>query len=282
MEPYPRSVPATLAPVVEELELRQPKVVTREMLRSILSRRGVALSAREAAHRLQRHGWLLSLRTRGAWEFAPASRAGPIGSGDRFIELRATLVRRPRLQVAVAYESAVWLHGLARRVPAKDVLAVPRGVKSPQALEGYRITRNWGRLSTVLIDNLPAWRIETLLVLIAAHPTSYRGWPTINDWLDEAVRRADEALILEELDGCPGATWARVGYVLETAGRREIADRIHGLRGSRGAGPFYLGPRKSPGIYNGRWNIRDSLLVRTSPVGVSNSQAGRIPANRDH
>ena len=257
-----RSLPASLASVAEELELRQPKIVTKEMLRTILSKKGINLNEGDVANRLQKHGWLLSLKTMGAWEFAPGSRAGALGSGDRFIELRATLLRRPGFQVAIACESAVWLHGLGRRAPNKNVLAVPQGVIAPPALQGFRITRNWGRLSATLIDSLPVWRIETLLVLIAAHPTSYRAWPTIGEWLDEVARRAEEAAILEELSGRSSATWARMGYILEIVGQLKIANRLHAQPQPRKRGPFYLGPRNATTTYSQRWNILDSLLAR--------------------
>lgn len=104
-----RSVPSSLAPIIEELELRQPKLVTKAYIEALMEERGMNLRPEDVTHRLQMQGWLLSLKTKNAWEFAPASRAGKIGSGDPFIELRATLHHRPDLPVAVAYESAAWI-----------------------------------------------------------------------------------------------------------------------------------------------------------------------------
>jgi hypothetical protein len=118
-------------------------------------------------------------------------------------------------------------------------------------------------LSPTVIDALPVWRIETLLVFIAAHPAGYRGWPTIGEWLDEAVRKVDKALILEELAGRTSPTWARIGYILEMAGGFEVANRIHEHPRSKRPGPFYLGSRKAAGTFNKRWNVRDSLLWRS-------------------
>lgn len=66
-----RPVPARPAPVLEELELRQPVVVTRSLLTEILAQTQVSLPPEATAERLVRLGWLLPLRTRGAWEFAP-------------------------------------------------------------------------------------------------------------------------------------------------------------------------------------------------------------------
>src|SRR5438128_12168136 len=103
-----RPVPSSLAPVVEELELRQPAVVTRSLLTELGARTGARLSPEAVAERLVRLGWLLPLRKRDAWEFAPAARAGAHRSGDPWIELRALLEHDPDAPVAVAFDSALW------------------------------------------------------------------------------------------------------------------------------------------------------------------------------
>jgi hypothetical protein len=254
-----RSTPAALAPILEELELRQPKIVTRELLAKIVDERDVSLTVMDISDRLQRHGWLLSLKTQGAWEFAPAARAGPIGSGDPFIELRATLLRRPGLSAAVAYDSAAWIHGLAGRAPEKHVVAIPAHTVAPPALRDFRFTRQTSRLDPVDVDGLPTWRIETLLVLMGAHPTSYRAWPNVGEWLAEASEKVDQKLILEELKQRPRSAWARTGYLLETGGRVDVAEAIE-KRAPEGKGPFYLGSRKSGGRHERRWGVRDSVL----------------------
>ena len=147
-----RSIPSSLAPVIEELELRQPRLVTKAYLTDVINERSLSLHPDDVAHRLQQQGWLLSLKTKDAWEFAPASRAGRIDSGDPFIELRATIHHKPDLPVAVAYESAAWLHGLTRRPPEKDVIAMPTEVDPPPALTEFRITRVWGQIDPIYID----------------------------------------------------------------------------------------------------------------------------------
>lgn len=266
-----RSAPAALAPILEELELRQPKIVTRELLAEIVDERDVSLTVKDISERLQRHGWLLSLRTQGAWEFAPAARAGPIGSGDSFIELRATLLRRPDLSVVVAYDSAAWVHGFARRVPERQVLAIAKETVAPPALRDFRFTRQTSRLDPMDMDGLPTWRIEALLVLMAAHPTSYRAWPNVTEWLAEASERIDQKLILEELSGRPLSAWARTGYLLETGGRHDAAEAVE-KKAPTGKGPFYLGSRKSGGRHDRRWDVRDSIL-RFRDIHVEDSGA---------
>ncbi len=261
-----RSVPSSLAPVIEELELRQPKLVTKTYLADIITDRGLSLRPDDVTHRLQQQGWLLSLKTKDAWEFAPASRAGRIDSGDPLIELRATIHHRPELPVAVAYESAAWLHGLARRPPEKEVIAIPADINPPPALTGFRITRMRGQIDPVNIDQLPIWSIETLIVLMGERPMAYRAWPTVMEWLREATSRVDYDLILKELSGRRIPTWARTGYILEAGGRQDIGEQIHQKSQPSRQGPFYLGPRRSPGKVDKRWDVRDSILLyRESP-----------------
>lgn len=268
-----RSVPSSLASIIEELELRQPKLVTKAYLVDLIEDLGLSLRPEEVTHRLQKQGWLLSLKTKDAWEFAPASRAGRIGSGDLFIELRATLYHRPELPVAVAYESAAWLHGFARRPPEKDVISIPANVEPPPALKGFRITHIRGQTEPVRVDQLPIWSIETLIVLMSERPMSYRAWPTVMEWLVEATARVDYDLILKELSGRGLATWARTGYILEAGGREDLGERIHQQMEPSRKGPFYLGPRRALGKVDMRWDVRDSILIyRDTPSSKHKTQ----------
>ena len=155
----PRPIPPRLAAVVEYLELFQPGILTLSDIENYLRELGMDDDPATIARDLQRHGWLLPLRTRGRWEFAPGARAGALSSGDLLIELRATLQRRD-LPVALAYDSAAWLQGLSARQPQKQVLATyPKQRKLPPALSDFRITRIWGVLEPEWKDNLPVWRV---------------------------------------------------------------------------------------------------------------------------
>jgi hypothetical protein len=256
-----RSVPSSLAPIIEELELRQPKLVTKASLENIIAERSLELRPEDVSHRLQQQGWLLSLKTTDAWEFAPASRAGRIGSGDPFIELRATLHHRPDFPVAVAYESAAWLYGYSRRPAEKDVLSIPSHIDPPPALQGFRITHILGQIDPIQIDELPVWSVESLIVLMAERPMSYRAWPTVMEWLEEATSKIHYELVLEELSGRGMATWARTGYILEAGGRNDLGEKIYQQINESRKGPFYLGPRRVPGRVDKRWDVRDSVLM---------------------
>jgi hypothetical protein len=256
-----RSVPKSLALVVEELELRQPTLVTKEYLGEILSEQRINLHPSDVAHRLQKHGWLLSLRTKDAWEFAPAARAGRIGSGDPWIELRATIHHRSNFPAAVAYESAAWLHNLAQRSPEVEVIAIKPTVNPPPALKVFRITRMWGQLPPIWMNELPVWGLETLLVLMGERPMAFRAWPTVMEWLAEAVSRVDQDTLFKELQGRRLPTWARTGYLLELGGREDIGESIQRKVKLSRRGPFYLGRRTSFGRYDKRWDVIDSIFL---------------------
>lgn len=256
-----RSVPSSLAPIIEELELRQPKLVTKAYLETLVEERNVRLRPEAVSHRLQRLGWLISLKTKDAWEFAPASRAGKIGSGDPFIELRATIRHKPDLPVAVAYESAAWLLGFTRRPAEVEVLSIPYHFNPPPALRDFRITHVLAQSEPIQIEELPVWSVESLVVLMAERPMSYRAWPTVMEWLEEACSKIHYEDILEELSDRGKATWARTGYLLDAGGRSDFGERIHEQVDSSNAGPFYLGSRNVPGKVDQRWNVRDSILL---------------------
>jgi predicted transcriptional regulator of viral defense system len=118
-----RSLSRQLAPLVAELELRQPVLVSLQELAALAEEAGLRTPAKVIAARLRTTGWLLPTGQRGIYEFAPGAHAGPYGHGDPFIDLRAALSAGQPL--AVALQSALWLHGLAERAPDRHELAAP-------------------------------------------------------------------------------------------------------------------------------------------------------------
>ena len=95
-----RSVPASLAPVVERLELDQPQIVTNQQLTKIAKEAGIRTSPALIAHRLRERGWLLSTGMSGAWEFAPAAHAGPHSRGGPLLPVLAAFALQPDLPAA--------------------------------------------------------------------------------------------------------------------------------------------------------------------------------------
>jgi hypothetical protein len=255
-----RSVSTRLAPVVEELELRQPAVVTRSLLTEILAQTQVPLPPEAAAERLVRLGWLLPLRTRGTWEFAPAARAGRYRAGDPWIELRALLTLDPDVHVAVAFESAIWELGHSSHQPDRPVLAHRRGWRTPPSLGVRAVTFDW-HVSTKTLRGLPVWMEATILVAAAARPAAQGNWGNADDWLPNTFRAATAEDLRREAGGRRISTLARLGYLAEWAGRNDIAEEIEALLPPR-LPVTSLGPRDRRAHWSRRWRVYDSLLPR--------------------
>jgi hypothetical protein len=254
-----RSIPSRLSAIVQHLELFQPKILTLEELGAYLNELGLQDDPAKVAHSLQRTGWLLPLRTKGRWEFAPGARAGALPSGDPFLELRATLQRRD-LPVALAYDSAAWLQGLSTRQPGKHVLAThPSQKKLPSALSDFRVTRTWGVLEPEYKDKLPVWRVPTLLAKMAVEPTYYRDWPNVMEWLEEAFIRADAADLEAEIAAAPDTARTRLAYLADRANSPHLAREL--MRRAHPHGVTYLGRDRTRGRFIHDYNLVDSLLV---------------------
>jgi hypothetical protein len=256
---FHRPIPPRLAAIVEYLELFQPRILTLSDLGGYLRELGMDDAPATVARDLQKHGWLLPLRTRGRWEFAPGARAGALPSGDPFIELRATLQRR-ELPVALAYDSAAWLQGLSARQPQTQVLATYPKRKLPLALSDFRITRIWGVLEPEWKDNLPVWRVATLLAKMAVVPHYYRDWPNVAEWLEEGFKRADAADLERELDCAPDPARIRLAYLADRANFKHLAQDLM-QRARRDIGLVYLGRDRARSRFIKEYNLIDSLLV---------------------
>ena len=254
-----RRVTASVAPVLEELELRQPKVVTREIMAEILASVGSHLDPRSAAERLVREGWLLPLRTRAAWEFVPAARAGRYPSGDPWIELRAHLARQPDAPVAVAFASAVWELGYSSHQPARPTFAHRPGWRPTQALGDARsVSYNW-QLPTRVKDGLPLWQPATVVVAAAARPDAQDDWGNADEWLPETMRATTPADVLTEARGKSASALARLSYLAEWSGRHDIVETLIPLLPERLPVTF-LGPRGYRHRWVKRWRLYDALL----------------------
>lgn len=258
MAPTARSVPRSVAPVLEALEMDQPRLVTLSHLEEVVAEADLSTSATHAARMLRERGWLLPLRTPGVWEFAPGARAGALRGGDPFIELRGRLATRP-IEVAVAAESAAWLHGLSTRAPEPHVLAFPSGANVPKSLDEFRAVR-WSAVEPADDnDDLPVWSVATLIAFLGARPDRYRDWPNVSEWLADAVRRVPTGPLRLELDGQPRSAWARTSYLLSLGGRDDEADELF-ASAPVGSGPFHLGPRNMPSKYSARFEVIDHVF----------------------
>ena len=255
----------SLGRLLEVLELEQPRVVSRSDLEAWSHEAGVKWPVRVVLQRLRERGWLLNLKTRGVWEFAPAARAGAFGSGDPLIELRATLRRDRSAPFVVAAESAAHLLGYASRRSAREAIAAPAGVTVPPALRAYRVVRWSNRVPALEREQLPVWSPSTLLAFMASRPALFQDWPNVGEWLGVAADAARVDELAAELAGRPHASWARTAYLLDRGGRVGCAtDLMTSAPG--GNGPYYLGPRGRPGRHYRAYDVIDSTGMEVSPA----------------
>jgi hypothetical protein len=252
-----RTVPQGLAPLLQLLELEQPRVVTAAQLRAWSSEVGLGWPFDVVVRRLRERGWLLDLATRGVWEFAPAARAGSYGSGDPLVELRATVARDASTPYAVGAESAAYLLGLAGRRPAREVVGAPSGLRPPKAFKVFRVVSWTPRAALTLRDSLPTWSATTLLAFMGTRPSGYRDWPNAGEWLAQAAANVTIDDLEGELSGRPRSAWARTAYLLDRGGV-PISARELFAAAPRGGGPYYLGARRRAGRYAKAFDVIDS------------------------
>jgi hypothetical protein len=254
-----RAIPARLARLVEELERDQPAIVTTDYLKELAERMAPGLSAESVAQRLVRQGWLLPLRTRHAWEFAPGARAGSLSSGDPWIELRALLAHQPRAEVAIAFESAVWELGYSSHRPTVAVLARRKSWKRDLNALNVRIVSYDWRLPVKSSRGLPVWMEATIVVAAAARPSAQGDWANADAWMPVVFRNVEPHDALQEAEGRGVATLVRLGYLAEWAGREDIAHAVSAKL--PGMLPVtFLGNRAPRRRWVGRWGLYDNLL----------------------
>jgi predicted transcriptional regulator of viral defense system len=257
-----------LASVVELLELEGASIVTVADLARLSGPNTSDDAARQVAYELQRAGWLGRLRTKNAWEFLPGARGGPIGSEDRFVEFRARRATDPAWGGVLAMESAATLHGLAQRLPAQEVVALPHGETFPKAFTGdWRYVRlDLGRDGTTLVNELPTWTVEALIVGVAARPSGYRDVAGLGQWLELAAHRVGPDAVIALLKNQNAATRQRAAYLFSATLFHEKADEV--LHAYPPHQPVWFGPRTTGGHFDGRCLVNDTLLWDYLSIGV--------------
>jgi hypothetical protein len=260
----PKALPRRLVGMVEAMELDQPRVVTLPELTRIALETGASADeggAVKLVYRLRDLGWLGTVRTQGAWEFNPGSRAGPFGSGDPFIELRAHLAVNPAWTGCLAMESAATVVGLAQRLPSREVLALTPGQRLPRAMSDWRtVSVDLPDAGRAAQDGLPLWNVEGLVAGIAIRPSGYRDLAGLAQWLPGAGYRLRKDELLECLVGRPDAVWQRAAYLLRVAGAHAIAEAVLESRPPRH--PVWFGATRTGGHCDPVAKVTDADLVR--------------------
>lgn len=256
-----RGIPPSFGPLMTELELDAPKILTMADLSELVRRTGIGTEPRVVAARLRERGWLLPTGTPGVWEFAPASHAGPIGHGDLYLPLRTALAARPALDAAVCLVSAMRAHGLAERAPDRLEVAVAKGVAVPAGLrQRARVIAFDASITSQAIGGVPVHAPATILVHLAARPSDVRGWGTVADTLADLVETAQAEDIHRELAGRPRSVRVRLAYLLQAV-MPGLAERLVPLEeGGRSAPKVWFGPRGPLKRHSTRFSVADTLL----------------------
>jgi predicted transcriptional regulator of viral defense system len=250
-----RSLSKQLAPLVAELELRQPVLVSLQELAALAEEVGLRTPAKVIAARLRATGWLLPTGQRGIYEFAPGAHAGPYGHGDPFIDFRAALSAGHLLTVAL--QSALWLRGLAERAPDRHELAAPPGSAVPVSVRRrMRVVRFSARLPADRVDQLPVHRTATTLVHIATKPSDVRGWTTFAEALPELAAQSTAEDLEREVEGRPSTVRPRLAYLLSGVAPA-VADQ---LQPTAPPSVTWFGNSRSSYRYDKRFNVADGLL----------------------
>lgn len=250
-----RSISPSLAPIVEQLELERPYVVTVDEIGELAEQAGVGSPGAVIAHRLSERGWLSSTEVRGVWEFIPGERAGAIASGDRLITLRAVL-KAHDVEVALALGSALWMLDVSERAPDQHEVAVPDDDYVPAALKrSYRVVKYSAHLPPTEVTDVPVHSPGTVLVHLAHRPTHVKSWTNVLNHLTELVDLTSEDEIRTELEERSHATWVRLAYLLDGVAP-ELVSRLEIEPSSK----VWFGPRQELRRHNARWKVADTVL----------------------
>jgi hypothetical protein len=263
-----RTIPRSLAAIIENLELDGDVIVTTDRLSGLASTGKSTVDPHKLAYSLQEAGWLGSLRTRGAWEFIPASRAGRFSSGDRFLEFRAQRAVNPEWPGVLAMESAAVLLSLATRLPGQECFVLPPDFPVPKAF-----SRRWRAISLALpasaitsVQGLPVLGLEGLLAAIAARPSNYRDAAGLGSWLSDATDAVDLDIALVILETLPLAAVQRFAYLLGAGGNNKARALVVHRYPPRGVSWF--GPREQGGVFDPISQVSDTTLSRYLSVGT--------------
>lgn len=252
-----RTLSRGLAPIVEQLELEQPHLITLHTLAQLSKESNAKSSPRVIAARLIKQGWLLPTGIPAVYEFAPASNAGPHGMNDPATLFAAALTHDPTLQASLSGDSAAWALGYADRAPTKLTIATPTNTsKMPAALtKKAHITRFDAKLPPTTARTVPTQQTETLIVWLASKPNHVVSWETVQEWLPRATTNLNAQLILQELENRPNTTKVRLGYLLQAL-RPDIAEEMLQHVSSK----VWFGPRARLRRHSANWMIADTAL----------------------
>lgn len=251
----PRSISSKYAPLLEQLELERPEIVTIAQMKKLCDAFDIATAPKVVAARLRKQGWLLPTSQRGVWEFAPAELAGPYSSADPLLPFKSFMASKPDIFCALTFQTAAWALGFADRVPAVlDIaFAAPPQVKTPASMKVSVFKSNLEPLQAKGVSVLAP---EAILVQMVQRPTSLRSWQAVTEWLPDLAYEAKTGSMLQELEGRSNATAVKTGYLLQGL-RPDIAKAIKLTCATNQKTNFGSGRQIR---YDAEWGVADAIL----------------------
>src|SRR5664280_2145215 len=164
-----RTIPHSLAPVLEQLELYQADLVTTARLDELVRAAGIRTATRTVATRLRERGWLLPTGQRGVWEFAPAAVAGAYSRGGHTRLLRSVLVRSD-IACGLTFQAAAWALNLADRAPSRIEVAAASARDARRLPKALDVSVFAPKLKYRAAKGVPVLHPTSLLVHMAASP----------------------------------------------------------------------------------------------------------------
>jgi hypothetical protein len=209
-----RTISSSLAPVLEQLELRAEDLVTTEQLDELVQAAGIGTSTRLVAARLRERGWLLNTGERGVWEFAPAAVAGPYSRGGPTRLFRSFLAHS-NVVGGLTFQAAAWALNAADRAPARPEIALANRGDLRRTPKGLDASVFDPYLPYAIAKGAPTLQPASILVHMAQWPNRVRSWVSAQEWLPEIAAEANTADVLTELHGRAATVSARTGYLLQ-------------------------------------------------------------------
>lgn len=251
-----RTISESLSPILEDLELDRPQLVSLADLRAMCERHRIGTEPRVVASRLKQKGWLVATPQRGVWEFAPAELAGSYSSADPLLALKAFNIAHPESRNALRGQSAAWALGLADRAPSTISVAFEERpkVKIPPDLAPVTfMPRNPVRFTRGVNVLGPA----SIVTQMAERPSSVRSWQSAAEWLPDVAFEVDERELLKELEGRPSSVAQRTGYLLQGM-RPDLAAAVADTYATQAVAK--MGTSEAPIRYDQKWMVSDALL----------------------
>lgn len=255
-----RTISGSLAPIIEQLELKGENLVILDDLRAIRPDSPDA-TIRRIAHELVERCWFEPLTVKGAYEFIPGAAAGAYRSGDPWLDLKAALRLNADLQVHVGFSSAAWLRGYKPRAPDRQIVVGTRQPKPPPSLSKvYTVVKTDGNrlFGSEQLKDFPVATVERILVEAVWRP-DLMDLRTDIGWLSKLIFDATPTIVVDYLEKLSvKSAWSRAGYLVDIVDHSELRDMIR-LRFPSPAGPFYLGDSSLTDHYVSEWRLYDNV-----------------------